>query len=152
MHAAECMTSFCIDNLYVREYVARKKLPLPKWTLARYVAGDWGVRDDDTFAYVVNHRARKTWNRSNYVDAIVRLRIDYAKNTPPLMMRGWLQTRKTQSLFPFVLEPSSSVVSLAFRPPAEACSRLPSASGGVQQSLGRPYSWVHSEPDFRRTT
>ena len=42
-------------------------------------AGDWGVRDY-TFAYVVITEHAKQ-GISNYVDAIVRLRSDYAKNT-----------------------------------------------------------------------
>jgi hypothetical protein len=45
-------------------------------------AGDWGVRDY-TFAYVVIIEHAKQ-GISNYVDAIVRLRSDYAKNPAPL--------------------------------------------------------------------
>ena len=33
MHAVECMTSFCIGNLYVREYVARKSYPYQNETM-----------------------------------------------------------------------------------------------------------------------
>ena len=64
-------------------YVARKMFPYKNELMH---AGDWGVRDY-TFAYVVITE-HATQGISNYVDAIVRLRSDYAKNTPPLMMRG----------------------------------------------------------------
>ncbi len=33
MHAVECMTAFCIGNLYVRDYVARKSYPYQNETM-----------------------------------------------------------------------------------------------------------------------
>ena len=45
-------------------------------------SGDWGVRDYFCIPVVITEHAKQ--GISNYVDAIVRLRSDYAKNTPPL--------------------------------------------------------------------